>query len=71
LNNFKSHGVAKTQKDILRYILKEKKIDKNKIHDFINSNIYHNPFKFTNMQDIVDTIKYYIDNNKKIRILGD
>lgn len=44
-----------------------------KIEDFLNpkiSNLY-NPFLLKNMREVVDKIKYYLDNDKNITIVGD
>lgn len=44
-----------------------------KIKKFLNPSLndFHNPFDLTNMQEIVDTIKFHLSNNSNITILGD
>lgn len=44
-----------------------------KIENFLNPSItnFYNPFLLKNMREVVDKINYYLNNNKKITIVGD
>lgn len=44
-----------------------------KINNFLNPSVasFHNPFLLKNMREVVDKINYYLQNNKRITIVGD
>jgi len=60
-------------KELIKLLFARGIDSENKIDDFLNpkiSNLY-NPFLLKNMREVVDKIKYYLENDKNITIVGD
>ena len=60
-------------KDVVRLLFARGYTTDDEINKFVNAGEtqLYNPFMLKNMQEVVDKINYYINNNKHILIMGD
>ncbi|MBE5757353.1 MAG: single-stranded-DNA-specific exonuclease RecJ [Clostridiales bacterium] len=78
-NDFNSSHISNCAKkfdlceDIVKLLFARGIDSEEKIERYLSSGIthFHNPFLLKNMDKVVEKIKYYIDNNKRILIMGD